>query len=122
MKLMSFEEIVDRIRLPLDEFRKKYTPDSIETQIEQNGLPESVYSLKLVFKADSGNYAPPVIMHNVVAHELFVPNDVSVQHVILLADGTHVVYQECNKQTLLQAIRYTPPAVVEETVTPVVSA
>lgn len=120
MKLMSFEEIVDRIRLPLDEFRKKYAPDSIESQIEQNGLPESVYSLKLAFKPGDG-YSPAVFIHDVVAHELFVSNDVSVQHVILKADGTSIIYQECNKQTLLQAIKYKTPFTVEETVTPVVS-
>lgn len=124
MKLMSFEEIIDRIRLPLDEFRKKYAPEPVQANIEQDSSPEDVYSLNLGFKSDDGSHSPDVYIHNVVEHDLFVSNyaNGTIQHVILQADGTSIIYQECNKQTLLHAFKFKPPVTVEETVTPVVSA
>ena len=108
MKLMSFEEIVDRIRLPLDVFREKYAPDSIEFDT----TPFKTYSLRLSFRSID-SYSPSKVIHGVVAHELFVENDSFPQHVILLENGTQIVYQECQEHKLLMAIKYKTPDAVE---------
>lgn len=120
MKLMSFQEMVDRVRLPIDEFRKKYAPGSIE----KDPSKPKTYSLKLVLKPRDG-YAPAVVIDNVVGHELFVATDHVVQHLILLENNTQIAYQECSEQRLLQCIKFATPVVVEpvvETVTLVATA
>lgn len=96
--MTKFEEIIDRIRLPIDEFRTKYAPGSIEK--DTSAAPR--FKLQLEFM--TGGTQQTVTLENVIGHQLFVPNEVSIQHVFQLSNGKVVTYQESVHNSLISAV------------------
>lgn len=124
--MMKFDEMVDRIRLPIDEFRLKYARGSIEKDNTATVEPKS-YSVQLTFGNELSDHAPRTqTLHGVLGHRLQVSDDNynSTQHLFMLENGIEIVIVDTKQQVLLQCTTYPtpPPFKVEETVTPVVSA
>lgn len=96
--MTKFAEIIDRIRLPIDEFRLKYAPDSIERET----VEPPRFSVQLEFLT-AGN-REIVTLDDVLEHRLFVSTDVSIQHVFQMYNGKVVTYQESPQNRLLSAV------------------
>lgn len=95
--MTKFAEIIDRIRLPIDEFRLKYAPDSIE----KDTTPPPRFRVQLEFM--TGGTRQTVDLENVIGYQLFVANEVSIQHVFQLSNGKVVTYQESVHNSLISA-------------------
>lgn len=95
--MTKFEEIIDRIRLPIDEFRTKYAPGSIEK--DTSAAPKFRVQLEFLTAGTQNT----VVLDEVHSYQLFVASDVSIQHAFQLSGGKVVTFHECDQNRLLSA-------------------